>query len=168
MNWAQSRVSYYTDFGLVPLFILFALFHIQNWTLNVLAAICGVVVWTFLEYWIHRILFHRIFKREHWLHHKDPEGYVAVPLWGTLVLHTLLLGSLGLYLPGLFIGLEAGYFAYILTHDRIHHGKRESPWLQWRARLHDAHHDGWESNFGVFISTWDMVFGTLRDPVKRG
>lgn len=162
MNWSQGRVSYYTDFAVVPLFILFATLHIQNWTLNVLAAICGVVVWTLLEYVIHRFLFHRLMKRQHWLHHKDPAGYVAAPLWLTLALHTLLLGLLGSYAPGVFIGLEAGYFAYIITHDRIHHGLRRSSWIQWRARLHDAHHAGWESNFGVIISTWDFIFRTHR------
>jgi hypothetical protein len=35
--------------------------------------------WTLIEYWIHRSLFHHVMRREHWLHHKRPRGFVSAP-----------------------------------------------------------------------------------------
>lgn len=176
MDWSQSRLSYYTDWALVPLLMLLAAY--LEWSTNGLsllvagAAVVGYAGWTLAEYWIHRTLFHHFMRREHWLHHKQPRGWVSAPGWLTVPIHILLfgvlLGSAGTAGTGLFLGLEAGYFGYITVHDRIHHGKRASAYIQRRARLHDVHHTfGSEKNFGVVSSFWDHRFGTYYFPQKR-
>jgi sterol desaturase/sphingolipid hydroxylase (fatty acid hydroxylase superfamily) len=174
MKWSQDVWQYYLDFVVVPLFMLVAAYvglayDGPSFALAVMA-VAGFALWTLTEYWIHRSLFHRVLRHEHWLHHKRPAGYVTAPSYLTAVVHVLLLGgcwgSLGLtYGTGLFFGLEAGYLTYIVVHDRIHHGPRSSDYIARRAALHDAHHTyASEKNFGVASSFWDHIFGTYFAP----
>jgi hypothetical protein len=164
MDWNQSRAAYYFDFALVPALMLAVLIqHHSGYTAA--GAALGFALWMYAEYWIHRALFHHVFAQAHNLHHKRPRGYVAAPVWLTLIVHVPLCGaalSLGNGLAaGIFVGLEAGYLAYIVVHDRIHHGPKILPrWLARRARLHDLHHKGVEANFGVVSSICDRLHGT--------
>lgn len=176
MDWQQSRFGYYFDFVVAPVLALLAValgIH-HGGTYGLAASVAaGVGVWTFLEYWIHRVLFHRTFRRAHWLHHKRPGGYDAVPPWLTGCLHVLTCGGLASTLPltiaaGMFAGLELGYLAYIMVHDQIHHRRfKPAGWFLTRWRLHMMHHQGIEKNFGVFTSLWDRVFGTHFAPEWR-
>lgn len=175
MNWNRSRFDYYFDFALVPCIVMAMLvIALVSWQ----AMVCGILLWTFIEYWIHRILFHRVFKRNHWQHHQNPGGFVAAPSWITAIGHGSAFTLFGL-LPwpeigaGLFVGLELGYLAYIVTHDRIHHAKRKpNGWFRRRWEMHMMHHHGMEKNFGVYTNIWDRVFGTYWGakwrPVLRG
>jgi sterol desaturase/sphingolipid hydroxylase (fatty acid hydroxylase superfamily) len=174
MDWTHHAWGYYLDFIVVPLLMLAAAYVGLAYAgpslpmATMVAA--GIAGWTLIEYWIHRSLFHHVMRREHWLHHKRPRGYVSAPWYMTSVLHLLVLGgcwgSLGLtYGTGLYLGLEAGYLSYIVVHDRIHHGARGSAYIRRRAALHDAHHTyASEKNFGVASSFWDRVFGTYFVP----
>lgn len=175
MDWNQGRFGYYVDFVLVPLLVLaaFVVELLYNGPSRALfaTAIVGVAVWEFLEYWIHRSLFHRFMRKQHWLHHIRPRGYVSAPALLTTPLHiciyAALVGALGMAAgTGLFLGLEAGYMAYIALHDRIHHGPRVNAWVAWRGALHDLHHGGKEVNFGVVTSFWDRAFRTYLEPVR--
>lgn len=166
MDWNQSRVSYYADFVVVPVLctILAGLT-----TPSLLMIPVGVAIWTLLEYWIHRSIFHRLLRKEHWLHHLRPRAYVAAPAWLTAVLHVMTgLAFLGLGAAGLgtFVGIEAGYLAYVATHDAIHHHDRAKmgAWLRGLDDHHTLHHHGEEKNFGVFTHFWDRRFGTYQDP----
>lgn len=169
MNWTQTRLGYYLDFLIVPVLMVaafvLALYKGASLLPLSVAAAGGFAVWTYLEYWIHRSLFHRLLRRQHWQHHKDPAGYVAAPPQLTAALHVTLWflavvhfgWSIG---TGLYLGLEAGYFAYIAVHDAIHHFAKKGRWLRMRSALHDAHHDGAETNFGVVSSVVDRLHGT--------
>jgi sterol desaturase/sphingolipid hydroxylase (fatty acid hydroxylase superfamily) len=163
MDWNQSRAAYYFDFALVPALMLAVLIQCHSGYTAAGAAL-GLAIWTYAEYWIHRLLFHHVFARAHNLHHKRPRGYVAAPVWLTALVHgPLCIGaiSLGGLAAGIVVGLEAGYLAYIVVHDRIHHGPKILPrWLARRARLHDLHHKGVEANFGVVSSICDRLHGT--------
>lgn len=167
MNFHISRTSYYADFFLVPLLVLVALACAARGSAFIFAGLAAVVLWTFAEYWIHRVLFHHVFRRAHNLHHKRPKGFDAAPTWLTALLHLALLTGLPLLFGsavglGLFIGLEVGYYSYIVVHDKIHHGgKLTGRWLR-RARLHGLHHGGAEANFGVTSHLWDHVFRTFQ------
>lgn len=174
MDWNQSRLSYYADFALVPFLCLAALItelstHGPSATLFEMMA-PGFAVWTFLEYWIHRSLFHWVMRREHWLHHIRPGTYVAAPAWLSGLLHVAALGLLILTFgsavgTGSFLGLETGYLCYIATHDAIHHRKQKAfGWLRRKWEHHSMHHQGAEVNFGVFSHFWDKVFRTYMDP----
>jgi sterol desaturase/sphingolipid hydroxylase (fatty acid hydroxylase superfamily) len=166
-RWTQGKLGYYLDFVIAPLLILVALIiastSVALFAVASLAAL-GFAAWTYAEYWIHRSVLHRTFRREHWFHHKDPEGYVAVGATFTLFLQGLILlalmGGLGPFGAAAFAGLDLGYLAYIVTHDRIHHAQNKGRWLAGRAAAHDLHHSGAEVNFGVVTSLWDRVYGT--------
>jgi sterol desaturase/sphingolipid hydroxylase (fatty acid hydroxylase superfamily) len=176
MEWTQDARGYYLDFVVVPLLMLVTLWtslHYRGPSVALpVMALAFFAVWTLIEYWIHRTLFHHMLRREHWLHHKRPRGYVSAPWYLTAILHLLVLGgtlgSGGLaYGAGMFLGLEAGYLTYIVVHDRIHHGPRRSAYIALRAALHDAHHTyASEKNFGVASSFWDHVFGTYYLPKR--
>lgn len=170
MDWQQSRLAYRFDFALVPVLITFAALLMEYSVLSIAEIALGFVGWTFLEYWTHRLLFHRFMRAAHDLHHERPGGYDAVPPWMTTPIH-LALGAIAYYTNtlGAFAGLELGYWLYIWTHDAIHHGTARGAWLTSRWRHHIIHHHGYGVNFGVALYWWDRLFGTYLDPeqVKR-
>lgn len=168
MDWQQSRFAYRFDLYLAPMLIVLASYLAEESIAVQFAELgLGFVLWTFLEYWTHRLLFHRFMRRSHDLHHERPGGYDAVPPWMTSPIH-LALGALayGTGLLAAFAGMELGYLLYIWTHDKIHHGVSASltTWLYRRWRHHLIHHQGNEVNFGVAIFWWDRLFGTYLDP----
>jgi cyclopropane-fatty-acyl-phospholipid synthase len=111
-----------------------------------------------------------VLRKEHWLHHLRPHAYVAAPAWLSGLLHLIACTTLvaaGPFGAGLFLGLEAGYLAYVATHDAIHHCyAKPLSWLRRKQMHHDLHHQGEEVNFGVFSHFWDKRFGTYWDPRK--
>jgi sterol desaturase/sphingolipid hydroxylase (fatty acid hydroxylase superfamily) len=171
MNWNQSRLGYYADFIFVPLVMLAAVLLCYHGAPRALAwgIAAGALAWTFVEYWTHRVLFHHVFHDGHELHHKRPSGYVAAPFYLTAPVHLGLMAAFTRaddFGTGLFLGLEAGYCAYILVHDRFHHTKTRPDTARWfgrRWKLHAMHHHGIEANFGVITSLWDHVFRTNYD-----
>lgn len=176
MTWDQTKLGYYLDFILVPLVMVLAfglaIFHGASLLPVAAAMVGGFALWTYLEYWIHRTLFHHVFRRQHWMHHKSPDGYIAAPPQLTAALHVsvwfLAVIHLGWTLgSGIFLGLEAGYLAYILVHDAIHHRYEKGRWLTMRAELHDHHHDGKEKNFGVVSSVVDRLHGTYESSAQK-
>lgn len=174
MDWEQSRVAYYFDLYLSPTLGLlasaFALSDPNLQTSFIPAIVLGFIAWTFIEYWTHRLLFHRFMRAAHDLHHERPGGYDAAPPWITTLIHMVLLSALvwsfdNSVALGAFIGMELGYLLYIWTHDKIHHGRVKSAgWLRRRYDHHLLHHRGFEKNFGVALFWWDRVFGTYEPP----
>jgi len=137
----------------------------------------GVLLWTLLEYWLHRLLFHyqpqsargrRLFWILHGVHHDWPADAsrlvfppaVSIPLavlfWWTF---TVLAGNTLRY--PLMAGFACGYLAYDMLHYWVHHGR---PTRSLGARLrrhHLAHHFRDPGRgFGVSSRLWDHVFGT--------
>ncbi len=171
--WNISRASYYADWFTIPMLGFTALFTdvsyhgITPWAM--LMFVFGAFLWTFIENAMHRWTFHRLYRKEHWIHHIRPGAYIGVPGWQTAGLFVLVLGgcwgSLGLDLGGgLFCGIASGYFLYIWAHDLFHHG-RIKPGTYWARReaAHRVHHEsGKEVNFGVVTPLWDMVLGTYQ------
>ena len=86
----------------------------------------GVLIWTLLEYLIHRFAFHGF--APHWQHHHDPidPAFILAPLWLSLsasgVLWVLLSVAAHSAARGALMaaGIVAGYLAYELVHLRIH------------------------------------------------
>lgn len=165
--WNISRASFYADWVSIPALLLLALFAMTI-SLPALAAVAaGAFIWTFAEYALHRWAFHRLYRKEHWLHHIRPGAYIGVPGWQTGGLFTVILGgcwgSLGVDIGGgLFCGIAGGYFLYIWAHDRFHHGKTK-PGTYWARREadHAGHHaHGKEVNFGVVTPLWDVLLKT--------
>ncbi|PIN04349.1 Sphingolipid fatty acid hydroxylase [Handroanthus impetiginosus] len=138
----------------------------------------GVLLWTLLEYSLHRFLFHMKTKSYwgntihyllHGCHHKHPmdglrlvfppaaAAILAVPLWNTIKILTP-----ALYAPALFGGGLLGYVMYDCTHYYLHHGKPLKGVSHELKRNHMDHHFRiQDKGFGITSNFWDRVFGTL-------
>lgn len=134
----------------------------------------GFVLWTFLEYALHRYIYHVIpsfLSQGHALHHERPRELIGVPWWLTSVAlwgiwaglaRTFAPGPLGLVMAGTW----AGYIAYCLVHHGSHHWRMQSGYLRRVKQLHQLHHVYPETNWGFTTHLWDVVFGTYVSPAE--
>jgi len=138
----------------------------------------GVLLWTLLEYLIHRYIFHyepktRLGQRLHYIihgvHHDYPNDArrlvmppsISVPLAFLFYgLFLLIFGSLG---PAVFAGLVFGYVCYDMLHYATHHfGMKRGMWL-WLKQYHLRHHFKDDHvGYGISSPLWDYVFRTTR------
>jgi sterol desaturase/sphingolipid hydroxylase (fatty acid hydroxylase superfamily) len=171
-----SRSGYFADFVVYPpvatMLIVAAMRpgSLVSWREAVVACAAGVVVWTLLEYIIHRVVLHevRYFAMMHEMHHDDPGGFVGTPTW--LSLSMICSGALlplwwetGFDLASSFTaGLMGGYLWYVTVHHVIHHWRIEPGTYLYRLKHHHGlhHHAPVACNFGVTNSFWDRLFGT--------
>jgi dihydroceramide fatty acyl 2-hydroxylase len=140
-------------------------------------ALSGIVLWTLVEYALHRMVFHSIPRSPagqkfhflaHGIHHLDPNdpSRLVFPPLAAAGLGLILYASLELLLPtgtalALFGGLILGYLAYDLSHYLSHHHKTDLAWLHFLKRYHLAHHHrDHDARFGVSSPFWDLVFRT--------
>jgi sterol desaturase/sphingolipid hydroxylase (fatty acid hydroxylase superfamily) len=144
----------------------------------------GWLAWTFLEYLLHRFLFHmpahtpeqkfRSFM-VHGYHHEFPNDklrLVAPPLMSWPL--ALVVGTLYHYLVGpnmwiMFAGTATGYVAYDWIHYYTHHARPSWPLGKFLRRYHMKHHfkDG-NAWYGVSSPLWDYVFGTHKSKLESG
>ena len=172
-----SKLSYYSDFVVYPL-VLVALTaanvsHVtwMSGTEWLGAAMAGLVLWTLMEYALHRIALHRMpyFSPMHGEHHAAPLAYIGTPSWiSVTVLSLAFLFPVWYFLSfnvadGLTVGVMLGYWWYGVVHHVIHHhaNKSSSAYFNDLRAWHMRHHYSPKSgNFGVTTSVWDHVFGT--------
>jgi len=136
----------------------------------------GLLLWTLLEYLLHRWVFHgrmlgKSLAREHLRHHAKVDWFapwatklaIAVPVLGALaLLGVLLAGPPG---AGLALGTFAGWLIYELIHRRIHVAAPRTPYARWARAHHLSHHFGKaHANHGVTSPLWDHVFGSVEAP----
>jgi hypothetical protein len=139
-----------------------------------LALVGGFFLWTFAEYWLHRVLFHLpahhplavLGARIHAAHHERPEkAPITKPPALTLGTLWLLFGAASWLLPGwswapLFAGAGLGYFSYELLHVAAHTlSPQEHPFPSVQ-RHHLDHHLAPRRHFGISSPLWDLVFRT--------
>lgn len=143
--------------------------------------VLGVVLWTFFEYWFHRLFFHmepksdlgkRIHFMAHGVHHDYPNDSLrlvmppAVSLMLALIIYWtifLCVQDYGLT-AGLFSGFVTGYLIYDLMHFATHYSNYKGKWFQRIKKNHMLHHyKHHDSGFGLSSIFWDRVFGTLHD-----
>ena len=143
--------------------------------------ISGLLVWTLVEYILHRWIFHWEPKRPalrkfvfpmHQLHHEVQEWdrlvappLLAVPLWLTFLgLFWLILDTPAVF--PFFGGFTIGYLMYDYIHFHTHFGQSRSRLAKSLRRRHLQHHfacpDRW---YGVSSPLWDYVF---RTHLRRG
>lgn len=144
----------------------------------VVAAVCGVVTWTWIEYVLHRWGGHdrrfrrTAFGREHSRHHA--EGDYFAPTWKkaiaaaavTAVLCPLAIMAVGVGPGAAYVAALIGFYGvYEWLHRRDHTHAGFGPYGRWLRRHHFRHHlvDA-RTNFGVTSPVWDVVFGTYRAP----
>jgi len=171
----QTKIGFYADLFFYPIVIggwllydlcgrHFAL-HSRWW----LAFVCGAMLWTLVEYLLHRFVYHEVagIKELHGMHHARPNDFIGSPLWVSIASFACLLAGLALAWNleiawGITSGLMVGYVSYLLTHDAVHRWRLgERSWLRSHRLRHLRHHRYSEpGNFGVTTSFWDLVFGT--------
>lgn len=139
--------------------------------------IAGLVVFTLVEYIMHRFLFHLTPKTEkaekfaytiHGVHHDYPKDKdrLAMPIPLSLILATgfffffkLFMGNLVFgFLPGFLMG----YTSYLWVHYMVH--AFQPPKNFWKILWvhHGIHHyKEPERAFGVSSPLWDVIFGTM-------
>lgn len=139
----------------------------------------GLVLWTFIEYLMHRFLFHphyavdsfqRLAETLHGIHHQKPKDPTEIltsasksipPSFLILGMLWLVTGSF-LSSAGMITGVWVGFMYYEWTHYRVH-TSNSSKLLDWHRRRHFHHHfvdNG--AYFGVTSPLWDFVFCTLK------
>lgn len=177
-----TPLAYYADFIAYP-FIAAALLASALCIGTVLkyelvAAMIGALLWTLVEYILHRAFLHHLpyFSDLHDHHHRAPRDLIATPLWLSLLFTlTAVLFPASIILGfgcGAFFtaGMILGYLGYAIVHHGLHHwhvGRRSYLYrAKRRHALHHAFHD--KGNFGVSTPLWDHVFGTsIPDPRNR-
>jgi dihydroceramide fatty acyl 2-hydroxylase len=140
--------------------------------------LAGYVVWTLVEYWMHRVVFHwepdhGIGAQLHWLihgvHHEhpnDPKRLVMPPLASlplaaafALVFRAVLGAD---HWWGLTAGFLGGYLIYDSLHYALHHHTPTSRLGRRLRELHLRHHFQDDTRgFGISAPWWDVVFGTF-------
>lgn len=134
-------------------------------------ALFGWLVWSAIEYGMHRFVLHGLQPVRAWhaAHHLRPRTLVI----GSALLSTMLIAIL-IVVPALLmenpwhalalsLGLQSGYLGYAITHHAIHHWHLDNAWLKERQRWHEQHHQSEHPGcFGVTSSFWDWVFGSTR------
>ncbi|KAG5671569.1 hypothetical protein PVAND_001762 [Polypedilum vanderplanki] len=184
-----SKTSWYMPLIIWIPFIIFLLFdQISNFdesvniTLTLMMHLTvGIFLWTFLEYNLHRYLFHFNSRKNsiliilhfliHGLHHKVPfdEYRLVFPPFPAFLIVTVL------YQPALILhyfnivpyprlllasGL-IGYLCYDMTHYFIHHGNPRISFFYNMKRYHSYHHFVHHNQgFGISNTFWDKFYGT--------
>ena len=138
----------------------------------------GVLLWTLVEYLIHRYIFHyepktRLGKRLHYIihgvHHDYPNDArrlvmppsISIPL--AFLFYGFFLLIFGRLTPGVFAGLVFGYVCYDMLHYATHHfPMKRGLWL-WLKQYHLRHHYKDDHvGYGISSPLWDYVFRTTR------
>lgn len=163
--WAELALD--TAFG--------ALLLVEGWRhgiggpwMALVACLLGLFIFSFIEYFFHRWMFHTripLFEQGHRMHHERPLGYDSLPFFLPAAVLLALTGLLLLAMPTGFALLLAGsitfgYIIYGLVHFTIHHVRFKHPLLRRWAGAHHVHHYHPDTNFGVTTPLWDILLGT--------
>jgi sterol desaturase/sphingolipid hydroxylase (fatty acid hydroxylase superfamily) len=171
----QTRIAYYAELFVYPIVVGGLLVHDldrSGFTLHWgwwLAAVCGVMLWTLVEYLVHRFVYHEvpILRDLHGMHHSRPRDLIGAPVWVSVVSFSFFFFLLSLLwdveiASGTTSGLIVGYVFYLLIHNAVHRWQLdEKSWMRsHRLRHLRHHHHPLPGNFGVTTGIWDLVFGT--------
>lgn len=164
----------------VVAYMLYAAFWQNRLSILAIAGlfVVGVVIWTLLEYIIHRWVFHYepksgLGKRFHFIvhgvHHDYPNDArrlvmppsVSLPL--AVVFWLIFAVIFGRFAPAVSGGFVFGYICYDSMHYAIHHfAMKRGVWL-WLKQYHLRHHYNDEyAGYGVSSPLWDYILGTTR------
>ncbi|KAJ7857257.1 hypothetical protein B0H14DRAFT_2578407 [Mycena olivaceomarginata] len=163
----------------LPLALLSSALTSQNLAKVFACFLTGNVIWTILEYTLHRFLFHiddllpdhplaiLVHFAMHGVHHYLPMDRLR------LVMPPTLFGALQapftalahkLFPAAVANGIISGAFAFYILYDCMHyalHHTQLPAYLREQKRYHLAHHyKNFELGFGVTSKFWDYVFNT--------
>ncbi|KIY70836.1 fatty acid-2 hydroxylase [Cylindrobasidium torrendii FP15055 ss-10] len=147
---------------------------------TILCFLTGNVIWTILEYVMHRFLFHlddylpdngtalTIHFLLHGVHHYIPMDrlrLVMPPTLFTALQYPFTQLAYKLFPTPVANGIISGAFTFYIFYDCVHyhlHHTNLGPWMRELKRYHLGHHyKNYELAFGVTSKFWDRVFGTV-------
>jgi sterol desaturase/sphingolipid hydroxylase (fatty acid hydroxylase superfamily) len=151
----------------------------------------GWFLWTLVEYLLHRFVFHyhprterlkRMFFIMHGVHHAQPmcrtrlvmPPALSVPVGAAAfgVFYLFLVAWLGrpTWFHSTFAGFVGGYVIYDLMHYSLHHARIQRGFFFALRKHHLRHHGRCDfMRFGVSLTLWDHVFGTMpRGACREG
>lgn len=182
-GWKQFKPVYFYT-AIVVCLVAFTRHENFAWYQNFLFIIVGVLSWTFIEYALHRFIFHYSARSEygrklvyaaHLSHHENPRAtnrlfsslLLSLPIaTGYLLLSRTVTGSWGAA-TYMFAGLSAGYFCYEWLHFQAHHRRPRLRLLRYLRKYHLLHHyQTPQQRFGVTTPLLDIIFGTFL-PVRK-
>ncbi|MCD8739529.1 sterol desaturase family protein [Mucilaginibacter roseus] len=137
--------------------------------------LAGLFVWTFIEYVMHRFVFHFVPKAKwalrlhfifHGVHHDYPSDAkrLVMPPSASIPLATgfyflFKLAFPALYVNGLFSGFILGYLCYDISHYAIHHFNFKGSFWKKIKQHHMLHHyQDPSKGYGVSSPLWDKIF----------
>jgi sterol desaturase/sphingolipid hydroxylase (fatty acid hydroxylase superfamily) len=178
MSRANYWLAYVTDFACAAVFGVLGLRGSGAWLLAFTSLLGGALAFSFVEYALHRWVFHSrlpIWGELHASHHRDPRQPAALPFWFSAVsapafFWLLTRWSSAFVAHFVLCGFFAAYFGYGVLHHLEHAIRIKAlpfSWLRGIWAAHAVHHGRANENFGVTTSLWDRVFGTYHAPVKR-
>ncbi|MCB0424573.1 MAG: sterol desaturase family protein [Mangrovimonas sp.] len=150
----------------------------------ILLFVSGFFFFTFIEYIMHRYLYHipatsetkkKVSYTMHGVHHDYPKdkSRLAMPPVLSLIIATVFFiiyrTVMGDYAFGFLAGFLMGYAAYLAVHYSIHAFNVPNNFLKFLWHHHSIHHYREPDRaFGVTSPFWDHIFGTMpRKMVKR-
>lgn len=175
-----NAYSYYATYLMLILFFCYHALHHVSWFGLLLSLLTGYMAWTFVEYLIHRFIFHWESSHPaiklmrfiiHDVHHAYPRDVprsitpliLSLPI--AVILYVVFKLLLGTYVDGIFAGLLMGYVLYSVIHDSTHHFPMKYPVLNILKKHHMHHHYFDVShNFAVSNPVWDVIFRTYVKP----
>lgn len=146
----------------------------------------GVILWTFMEYSLHRFVFHMesfipnsaIFRTLHFIihgvHHAFPMDHdrLVFPIVLAVPLYYLFFSMFSVVFPqmmlnGVSAGVVGAYMMYDMGHYYLHHAQPLQI-VQYRKKYHMYHHyKDPDNGYGITQSWWDILFGTELDMSKK-
>lgn len=150
---------------------------------GIISFVIGILLWSLMEYVIHRWAFHYHPKSEpgkkihflvHGIHHDYPRDstrlvmplLVSIPL--AIVFYFLFDALFGTYHFTIFSGFIFGYVSYDSIHYATHHFDMKGKTGKFLKTYHLRHHYGDDHTaYGVSNPLWDYVFGTVPQQVKE-
>jgi sterol desaturase/sphingolipid hydroxylase (fatty acid hydroxylase superfamily) len=163
------KYSFFFDsylFSLVAVVLVMYLFYAKYWPALFLIA-GGIVIWSLVEYSLHRWVLHGIMLKDHWPHHRDPEQYIGAPNYISITAFITLWLSLSIFfsqpvVAGWLLGVILGYLYYLFVHTMIHHTIIYPNGFLYRvSEHHHCHHHYSGGNYGVSTRVWDRVLQTV-------
>ena len=139
----------------------------------------GVLVWSLLEYGLHRVVFHwnpksptvrKVVRQFHLLHHAEPQrkdqilvrARFSIPMSLAILASLYAITESEIQTVGLMAGIWTGFLYYEWVHYGVHTSSSDLG-LATHRRRHFLHHfvDD-KSCYGVTSPIWDRILGTYR------
>ncbi len=177
--WKQFTPFYFYTPLALGLGVAAIISETRSLTSILVLCLMGVLTWSLIEYWMHRLVFHfdaqskkgrNFVNAMHLSHHANPKAMddlfaslrLSLPIaLGYCSLVWALMGSWQAMVY-LFIGLMAGYFGYEFLHYQAHHRTPRLRLFRYLKKYHLLHHHQTSSlRFGVTSPLCDYLFGTF-------